>query len=320
MAASMLSRVCMTLRPPGLCGVAPGWVRYYANDSFVSGNAHREPRLKPKMDRSKVVLSSRTERMLPDQDWTNVYPAAASFKPSAVPLPVRMGYPVKMGAPPDKYGNLELMKVPNFLHITPLAIRKHCAALKEFCNEWPAVLSDDDQCNQHFPIELSSVDYVFAGPSIHNPKARVVTLQIKLSSLNLDKHARQKLIKLVGSRYNAESDTLTIQTDRCPLKRQNEDYAMYLLTVLYHESCKTEAWESEIQDSDMDEYIWEGSTSEKNTLQTLLKSRGTSIEEILQSPSVQEYRSAMLNLRNQGETEDSISTYKQSVKKMLGIA
>ncbi|XP_040197617.1 28S ribosomal protein S35, mitochondrial [Rana temporaria] len=276
--------------------------------------------------RTRTVYAPRTERMLPDQDWTSVYPTAASFKPSAVPLPVRMGNPLRRGAPPDKYGNLELMKVPNFLHLTPLAIKKHCAVLKGKCSafcsatEWPAALSDDDQCKQHFPIELKSMDYVFAGPSIRNPEARVVTLQIKLSNLNLDQHARKKLIKLAGSRYNAERDTLTIQTDRCPLRMQNEDYAMYLLTVLYHESCKTEAWESERDEGEMDEYIWEGSMSEKNALQTLSKSCGTSSEEILQSPSVQEYRSAMLNLRNEGETEDNIGTYKESVKKMLNIA
>lgn len=49
--------------------------------------------------------------MAVDQDWTAVYPAAAPFKPNAVPLPVRMGYPVKGGVPPEKQGNLELIKV-----------------------------------------------------------------------------------------------------------------------------------------------------------------------------------------------------------------
>lgn len=53
----------------------------------------------------------RTERMVVDQDWTAVYPTAKSFKPDAVPLPVRMGYPVKKGVPPAKKGNLELIKV-----------------------------------------------------------------------------------------------------------------------------------------------------------------------------------------------------------------
>lgn len=55
----------------------------------------------------------RTEKMPEDQDWTSVYPAAASFRPGSVPLPVRMGYPVKGGVPPEKKGNLELIKVLN---------------------------------------------------------------------------------------------------------------------------------------------------------------------------------------------------------------
>lgn len=46
-----------------------------------------------------------------NQDWPSVYPTAAPFKPSAVPLPVRMGYPVKKGVPLAKEGNLELLKV-----------------------------------------------------------------------------------------------------------------------------------------------------------------------------------------------------------------
>lgn len=35
---------------------------------------------------------------------------------------------------PDKYGNLELMKIPNFLHLTPPHIKKQCAALKGILN------------------------------------------------------------------------------------------------------------------------------------------------------------------------------------------
>lgn len=53
----------------------------------------------------------RTERMAVDQDWSSVYPTAAAFKPASVPLPIRMGYPVKRGVPPPKEGNLELIKV-----------------------------------------------------------------------------------------------------------------------------------------------------------------------------------------------------------------
>lgn len=53
-----------------------------------------------------------------DQDWTAVYPSAAPFRPNAVPLPVRMGFPVKGGVPPGKKGNLELIKVRSHYHHT----------------------------------------------------------------------------------------------------------------------------------------------------------------------------------------------------------
>ena len=53
----------------------------------------------------------RTEKMPVDQDWSAVYPAATPFRPGSVPLPVRMGYPVRGGVPPEKKGNLELIKV-----------------------------------------------------------------------------------------------------------------------------------------------------------------------------------------------------------------
>ncbi|XP_062426850.1 small ribosomal subunit protein mS35 isoform X2 [Rhea pennata] len=182
--------------------------------------------------------SPRTERMAVDQDWSSVYPTAAAFKPASVPLPIRMGYPVKRGVPLPKEGNLELIKIPNFLHLTPPAIKKHCAALKDFCTEWPGALDSDEKCEQHFPIEIETVDYVSAGTSIRNPKARVVTLRVKLSNLNLDDHAKKKLIKLVGERHCKDTDMLTITMDRCPLRRQNYDYGIHLLTVLYHESWK----------------------------------------------------------------------------------
>lgn len=54
-----------------------------------------------------------------DLDWPSVYPVAAPFKPSAVPLPVRMGYPVKKGVPMAKEGNLELLKVSGWFGAHP---------------------------------------------------------------------------------------------------------------------------------------------------------------------------------------------------------
>ncbi|XP_073506451.1 small ribosomal subunit protein mS35 [Phyllobates terribilis] len=317
MAASVLLRVSVI--PQG-SAVSSVLVRGCSAVPAVSGSHRKRPGHRNLQRRE--VPPPRTEKMPPEQEWSSVFPSAASFRPSAVPLPVRMGYPKKKAAPPEKTGNLELLKIPNFLHLTPAAIKKHCAVLREFCTAWPAALTTDDSCSRHFPIQLQYMDYLSAGPSLRNPEARAVTLQVKLCTLNLDTHARRKLIKLVGPRYNPEEDTLTIRTDRCPVRKQNEDYALYLLTVLYHEAWKTEAWESEREESDMEEYVWEGSRSQQNVLDTLSRTPGDSpsSEQILQSPGVQEYRRAMLNLRNQGESEESISLYKQSVKSLLGVA
>lgn len=170
-----------------------------------------------------------------DQDWGSVWPGPRSFHPATVPLPLHQGF-VKKGAPPNKYGNLELMKIPNFLHLTPPVIKRQCEALKQFCTKWPEALDTDEKCTKHFPLEVSTSDYCHSSPTIRDPLSRIVTLKIKLSSLSLDTHAKDKFLRLVEERYDETTDTVTIVTDRCPTRKQNYDYAMYLLTALYHES------------------------------------------------------------------------------------
>ncbi|XP_064786332.1 small ribosomal subunit protein mS35-like [Oncorhynchus masou masou] len=268
----------------------------------------------------------RTDRMPVDQDWTTVYPTATPFRQGSVPLPVRMGFPVKKGVPPEKKGNLELIKIPNFLHLTPLAIKKHCEALKPFCTEWPSALDTGAKCDEHFPVKVESKDYVSAGTSLRNPSARIVHLSLKLSCLNLDDHARKKMVKLVGGRYCKDTDTLAITADSCPVRKQNYDYAMYLLTVLYHESWKMEAWESEKTVADMEEYSWEDSPSQKNIMSTLVRMQvagegeGEAVrEELLGRPEVQEYRDSVTRLKNEGESESSMHQYRDAVKKLLNL-
>lgn len=261
-----------------------------------------------------------------DQDWTAVYPAARVFRPGSVPLPVRMGYPLKRGVPPEKRGNLELIKIPNFLHLTPAAIKKHCEALKPFCNEWPSALDTDAKCDEHFPIKIASTDYLSAGTSLRNPLARTVQLSLKLSSLNLDDHARKKMLKLAGDRYCKDTDVLTIKTDRCPLRQQNYEYAMYLLTVLYHESWKVEAWEAEKTVADMEEYSWKDSPSQKNILDLLSRMKvavegdGEEVrEQLLGRKEMQEYKDSVERLKNEGDSESNMLQYKEAVKKLLNV-
>lgn len=118
--------------------------------------------------------------MPPDQDWPSVWPGPRTFHPASVPLPVRQGYSRNSNVPcPSKYANTELMKLPNFLHLTPPAIKRHCEALKRFCTPWPKGLETDEQVKKYFPLEVITNDYCFSSPKIRDPKARVVTFKVR---------------------------------------------------------------------------------------------------------------------------------------------
>lgn len=174
--------------------------------------------------------------MQTDQDWPSVWPGPRTFHPATVPLPIRQGYPLKHEAPPSKWGNAELMKIPNFLHLTPPAVKRHCEALKQFCTQWPEGLETEEKCNKHFPLEVITSDYCYSGPSIRDPLARIVSMRVKVSALTLDTHAKDKLLRLAGDRYNPNTDIITITADRCPTRKQNLEYAEYLLIALYNEA------------------------------------------------------------------------------------
>lgn len=122
------------------------------------------------------------------------------------------------------------MKVPNFLHLTPPVISRQCEAIKKFCTPWPKGLETEEKQEKHFPLKVISSDYIYGFPTIRNPYSRIVTIKLRLNRLNLNEHARDKFLRLVDSRYNDATDELTIVTNRCPLKKQNYDYAIYLLT------------------------------------------------------------------------------------------
>ncbi|KRZ10094.1 28S ribosomal protein S35, mitochondrial [Trichinella zimbabwensis] len=222
------------------------------------------------------IMPPREQRQPIDQDWPSVWPVAQSFKASSVPLPLRMGFQKSRSKkpPPDKHANLELMKIPNFLHLTPPAIARHCEAIRKWCTPWPEQLNSDDRCRHYFPVQFEYHDYIHAGPTIRDSRSRVVSLRVHVRDLPLDYHAKDKLLRLVGDRYDKKDDILTITTNRCPARHQNRDYSVYLLTVLFHESWKFEEWEKEKTELDMEKYFWENSKSEfqvKNLLKRLKK-------------------------------------------------
>jgi len=172
-------------------------------------------------------------------DWTRIWDTASAYNPFLIPLPVRCGraQEKKPGIAPTAHGNVELLKIPNFFHLTPIAIEKHCAALKPYITPWPKSVNRS--------IRITTINYIYAGPSVRHPDSRFVKLQVNLSDLDLDKHGERKFKLLVGDRYNSETGEFTLTTGQCPTRAQNKEYAYYLLATLYEEAKKTEPWEAE---------------------------------------------------------------------------
>ena len=191
---------------------------------------------------------------------------------------------------PSKHANAELMKVPNFLHLSPPVVSQHCAALAKFCTAWPQGLDTEEEVEEHFPISLTYSDYLNSSSSVRDRRSRIVQIRINIKSLPLDEHARDKLIRLVGRRYNEETGEIKLVSDRCPYRGQNEDYCKYLLTALLHESWRVEDWEAK-EVADMEQFL-EEETGEREALQSLL---------------------------NQGESEVTVARYREEVRRMLGL-
>ncbi|KAI7697573.1 hypothetical protein SSS_02709 [Sarcoptes scabiei] len=199
----------------------------YAKAKKENTEVQRRKRIKP-----------RASRLAPDHDWTKVWPGPRNFHPSTVPLPLHMSYvpDEKLQPPVAKYNNPELLKIPNFLHLTPVMVKNQCEVLKKFCTKWPVALKTDEDCDEHFPLTITTNDFFFSGPSIRWPESRIVEMKLKMKNLILDDHSTDKMKRLLHDRYNAETDEITIRTESCPLRKQNLDYAEYLLTVVYFES------------------------------------------------------------------------------------
>lgn len=278
----------------------------------ISGNKSFQ-RPKRTMGRKLPVLPPRSNKMPVDQNWPSVWPVAKTFHPASVPIPLHQGWVEVGSAPPGKFANVELMKIPNFLHLTPPAVQQHCEALKKFCTEWPENLETEESIDRHFPLQITSSDYCHSSPTLRDSRARIVTVQVKLSCLHLDNHAQDKLKRLVKERYDPSTDILTIVADRCPLKKQNVDYATYLLNVLVSEARKTEPWESERVEADMERYVWEGSRSQHS-----LKELSDKMSSVDACPeTVTKYAEAVTHLHNKGEDAAMVNSYKEATLSLL---
>lgn len=88
---------------------------------------------------------------------------------------------------------------------------------------------------------------------------------------------------------------------------------------------KTEDWEKNKTEADMEEYIWTNSSSEKNILKTLLqikaaeKNLEVTKEELLGTKEIEDYKKCVVSLKNEGDSENTLSQYKDSVKRLLNL-
>lgn len=236
-----------------------------SEDGFRMIQLQQSPRAifgfrRPEKRRRISRVAPKREMTMPDDiDWPSVWSTARTFVPSAVPLPIRQSFEMR-DAPRGKYNNTELLKIANFLHLTPDAVKRHCQAIKKFCSHWPDNLDTDQQVRDHFPITFITRDYVHASSSIRDARARKVLLKININDLKLEERDRIKFIELARHRYNPENEMLTITVEACPFRIQNQDYADYLLSAIYFESQDHQDWENDRFDAeaihriDLDEY------------------------------------------------------------------
>ena len=85
--------------------------------------------------------------------------------------------------------------------------------------------------------------------------------------------------------------------DACPRRKQNVEYAEYLLTALYYEAIKTEAWEEEAgRRVESDEMVFVGGEDRD-------KDEGRALERLL----------------NEGEDEKTLEEYRKAVVKSMGL-
>lgn len=122
-------------------------------------------------------------------------------------------------------------------------------------------------------------------------------------------------MRLVEARHDPETDIITIVVDRCPLRKQNFDYAQYLLAALFHESFIVEDWEASKTEADMEYYDWQRNKSKESTEAILnWQSDGSSKKQADVS-----FATSVENLINEGENEYNISKYKEEVLKLYGL-
>ncbi|MEN2498996.1 MAG: 28S ribosomal protein S35, mitochondrial, partial [Marteilia pararefringens] len=296
----------------------------YIKEDPLQGHLEEAVRYKKFRNRNCKISDSYDS----SHNWADTWPNSSTYNHSICPLPLYQGYRVGMHnklrkvAPPPAYGNLELMKIPNFLHLTPDHIKRHCEALKSLCTYLPKnsdphtnqVTSDEVKqlLNDELPVELTSQDILYDSADFYHEISRRVRLTICVDRFNFNDSEKSKFVKLVGDRYDSETGVFTIEAEKCPTRQQNYDYAMYLLKVVYHECKKIAEWEKDDKKDleDLDRFDWHKSQSITRIAD--IKSKGCKIRPEVEAA----YKDSVSNLFHNPDLSDAEITYKESVKRI----
>lgn len=119
----------------------------------------------------------------------------------------------------------------------------------------------------------------------------------------------------MDNRYDPDTDIVTITVDRCPTRKQNFEYAQYLLTAVFHESFIVEPWESLKVEADMEYYDWQNNKS-KETTEAILRWGKSSNEPI---KSTDTFAKSVESIFNEGENEPNLQQYKEEALKLLEL-
>lgn len=99
------------------------------------------------------------------------------------------------------------------------------------------------------------------------------------------------------------------------MRKQNFEYAQYLMTALFHESFIVEPWESWKVEADMEYYDWQKNKSKEST-EAMLK-WGKSKDQPIKSTN--DFAMSVETLFNEGENEQNLQVYKEEVLKLFEL-
>ncbi|XP_020295712.1 28S ribosomal protein S35, mitochondrial isoform X6 [Pseudomyrmex gracilis] len=202
----------------------------------------------------------------------------------------------------------------NFWHNVP-------RALKLVANYSTIVESEQFRVLELYPQKKAAKQEQKKKRKIDVPPPRTTQMPVDQdwASVWPDTHAKDKLLRLLGNKYNPETDIITITADRCPTRRQNLDYVHYLLIAVYHESWRVEPWEAEKSLVDMEYFDWDTSQSRKNLVTLYKWPESPTDHDYDDIPNVTEFKIAVSDLINNGEDQYAINKYKGAVKTLLNL-